>query len=274
MQVPLFWLTIRRSLLRCGPLGPCCLRLRLQLHGRAGGTQNFFSKLCFQSCSWTLSSRTLSVCQRRPRQSAHGRTGRKVGHQNFSPARGRSAATCQGRPALELDARGNFSTSTESISVPTSSRRFSENLFHDFFHRLWYGKVTMVWESLQSACAAESAPESTNTIPQFVLESQELKQQQIKKRCALKCALVGSTGSPLKYHLTLGMGTSTFCTVDRFCTRSCNFALHRPLGFEPNTPATETVRCCNRSELRPHLPKSRLVEQGTEDPEHRHPTRK
>ena len=53
------------------------------------------------------------------------------------------------------------------------------------------------------------------------------------------------------------MGTSTFCTAVRFCTRSCNFALHRPLGFEPNRPATETVRCCNRSELRPHLPKLR-----------------
>ena len=28
---------------------------------------------------------------------------------NFSPARARSAAACRGRPALELDARGNFS---------------------------------------------------------------------------------------------------------------------------------------------------------------------
>ena len=78
-------------------------------------------------------------------------------------------------------------------------------------------------------CAAESAPESTNTIPQFVLETEELKQRQMKQRCALKCTLVVSTGSALKYHLTLGMGTSTFCTVVRFCTRSCNFALQSPL---------------------------------------------
>ena len=55
---------------------------------------------------------------------------------NFSPARARSAATCWGRPALELDARRNFSTSTEirkfsrglSISVPTTSRRLSDVL--------------------------------------------------------------------------------------------------------------------------------------------------
>ena len=75
----------------------------------------------------------------------------------------------------------------------------------------------MVWES-RLECAAESAPESANTIPQFVLESEELKQRQMTPRCAL-CALVGSTGSPLKYHLTLGMGTSTFCTAVRFCAR-------------------------------------------------------
>ena len=68
---------------------------------------------------------------------------------NFSPARARSAATCRGRPALELDARGNFSTSAEirkfprglSISVQTTNCRFSENLFHEFFHHLRYGKV-------------------------------------------------------------------------------------------------------------------------------------
>ena len=78
------------------------------------------------------------------------------------------------RPALELDARGNFSTSTKSISVPTTSHRFSENLFHDFFHHLWYGKVSTEWESRPYASnAAESAPESTNTIPQFVLESED-----------------------------------------------------------------------------------------------------
>ena len=62
----LFWLTIRRPLLRCGPLGPCCLRRRLQLRGRAGGALNFFSKLCFQSCFWTLSSCTHSVWLRTP----------------------------------------------------------------------------------------------------------------------------------------------------------------------------------------------------------------
>ena len=61
-----FWLTTRRPVLRCEPLGPCCLRLRLPLRGRAGGTQNFFSKLCFQSCFWTLSSCTRSVCRRTP----------------------------------------------------------------------------------------------------------------------------------------------------------------------------------------------------------------
>ena len=51
---------------------------------------------------------------------------------NFSPARARSAATCPGHPALELEAR-----STEMrkifertvVSVPKTSRRFSENLF-------------------------------------------------------------------------------------------------------------------------------------------------
>ena len=32
---------------------------------------------------------------------------------NFSPARARSAATCRGRPALELDARGYFSKSKD-----------------------------------------------------------------------------------------------------------------------------------------------------------------
>ena len=37
---------------------------------------------------------------------------------NFSRARARSAATCRGRPALELDARGNFSTSTEIRKCP------------------------------------------------------------------------------------------------------------------------------------------------------------
>ena len=67
---------------------------------------------------------------------------------NFSPARARSAATCPGRPALELEARGNFPTSTETrkvtrgltIPVQTTSRRFSENLFHDFFHTCGTGK--------------------------------------------------------------------------------------------------------------------------------------
>ena len=49
-----FWLTTRRPVLRCEPLGPCCLRLRLLLRGRAAGTQKFFSKLCFQSCFWTF----------------------------------------------------------------------------------------------------------------------------------------------------------------------------------------------------------------------------
>ena len=62
----LFWITLRRPSLRCGPLGPCCLRLRLQLRGRAGGAQNFCSSACLQSCSWTLSSRTRSVCRRTP----------------------------------------------------------------------------------------------------------------------------------------------------------------------------------------------------------------
>ena len=58
--------TTRRPVLRCEPVGPCCLRLRLPLRGRAGGTQNFFSELCFQSCFWTLSSCTRSVCRRTP----------------------------------------------------------------------------------------------------------------------------------------------------------------------------------------------------------------
>ena len=134
----------------------------------------------------------------------------------------------------------------------------------------------MVRESRQSVPISLLNPllRVPTRFPQFVLETEELKQRQIVQQCTLKCALVGSTGSPLNYHLALGMGTSTFCTVVRFCTRSFNFALHRPLGFEPNTLATETVRCCNRSELRSHLPKLRLVEQGTEDPEHRYPTRK
>ena len=35
------------------------------------------------------------------------------------------------------------------------------------------------------------------------------------------------------------------------------------------TGNSKLARDCDRSELRPHLPKLRLVEQGTEDPEHR-----
>ena len=45
----LFWLTIRRPSLRCGPLGPCCLRLWLQLCRRAGGALHFCYDICFQS---------------------------------------------------------------------------------------------------------------------------------------------------------------------------------------------------------------------------------
>ena len=40
------------------------------------------------------------------------------------------------------------------------------------------------------------------------------------------------------------------------------------------TGISKLARDCDGSELRPHLPKLRLVEQGTEDPEHRYPTSK
>ena len=40
---------------------PSAVRLRLQLRGRAGGAQNFFSKLCFPSCFWTVFSHTFCV---------------------------------------------------------------------------------------------------------------------------------------------------------------------------------------------------------------------
>ena len=41
-----------------------------------------------------------------------------MGHQNFSQDRARSAATCRGRPALELDARGIFQNSRKAqISI-------------------------------------------------------------------------------------------------------------------------------------------------------------
>ena len=56
----------------------------------------------------------------------------------------------------------------------------------------------------------------------------------------------------------------SFCTVVRFCKRSCNFSLHGPLGFEPNN---EPVRCCDRSELRPHLPKLRLEDARNQRPQ-------
>ena len=41
-------------------------------------------------------------------------------------------------------------------------------------------------------CTAESAPESTNTIPQFVLETKEQKQGRLMQQCAQRCALAGA----------------------------------------------------------------------------------
>ena len=112
--------------------------------------------------------------------------------------------------------------------------------------------TTCVRESLHGSgksticlqCAAESAPESTNTIPQFVL---------IIERRALKCALVGSTGSPLIHHLR------------NVHVLHCRTIRHAPTQLRPPISIVNVPR---RSELRPHKPKPRLVEQGTEDPEH------
>ena len=92
-----FWLTTRRPVLRCEPLGPCCLRLRLPLRALAGGTENFSPSSASSPVSG-LCHPAHVLCVGGPRY-----------HQNLSPGQDRSAATCRGRPELELDEQGNFS---------------------------------------------------------------------------------------------------------------------------------------------------------------------
>ena len=76
----------------------------MSLLGRAGGARDFCSSACLQSCSCVPEDAASLLIDR---------LAGKWAIKNFSPARARSAATCPGRPALELDARGNFPTSTE-----------------------------------------------------------------------------------------------------------------------------------------------------------------
>ena len=133
-----FLKTLETSLGHCfGRLGLSRVRLCSDVAAWAGGwrARDFCSSACLQSRPWSLSSRTLSVCRRTP-LAAHRQTGRKVGHQNFSRARARSAATCRGssrtrarraRKFFNLD-RDKEMFERAVVSVPTTSRRFSENL--------------------------------------------------------------------------------------------------------------------------------------------------
>ena len=73
--------------------------------GRAGGARDFCSSACLQSCSWTLSSRTLSVCRRTPLVCSQTDWPEREPSKKFSPARAQSAATCRDRPALERRTR-------------------------------------------------------------------------------------------------------------------------------------------------------------------------
>ena len=126
--------------------------------GRAGGARDFCSSACLQSCS--------SVPEDPASLLIDGLAG-KWPIKNFSPARARSAATCRSRLALELDARGNFSTSTETRKCPrglsfrcpkpaADSLRISSTISSTTSGT---GKSTICPQ-----CAAESAPESENTI--------------------------------------------------------------------------------------------------------------
>ena len=141
------------------------------------------------------------LCAGGPRLSAQRRTGGKVCHQKLLSD---SSSICGDLPG----------------SSRTRARRTGNFFSLD-------GEKEMSEETCGSVPSALLNPllRMQSRFPQFVLETEELKKRRILPRCCLKCALVGSTGSPPKYHLTQGMGTSTFCSAVRFCKRSCNFAL-------------------------------------------------
>ena len=109
------------------------------------------------------------------------------------------------------------------------------------------------WERLQglgktTICAAVSAPESTNTILQFVLESVEPKQRRMMQQCAQRCALRGEAGI-----IRLDQAAST-------CRVSWNTS-QTALENDSERPLLPFVR----SELRPQI--AEVTAGGTEDPE-------
>ena len=110
------------------------------------------------------------------------------------------------------------------------------------------------WERLQglgktTICAAVSA-ESTNTILQFVLESEELKQRRMMQQCAQRCALRGEAGI-----IRLDQAAST-------CRVSWNTS-QTALENDSELP----LLLFERSELRPQI--AEVTAGGTEDPERR-----
>ena len=112
----------------------------------------------------------------------------------------------------------------------------------------------MEWERLQglgktTICAAVSA-ESTNTILQFVLESEELKQRRMMQQCAQRCALRGEAGI-----IRLDQAAST-------CRVSWNTS-QTALENDSELP----LLLFERSELRPQI--AEVTAGGTEDPERR-----